>query len=973
MNRLLAHLLLSILVFLGSGCATAPATPSRTVPTAAPLPVTSPVAAEADALPVDPAVTVGRLDNGLTYYLRTNTRPEARAELRLIVNAGSLQEDDDQRGLAHFIEHMAFNGTESFAKQELVDYIQSIGLRFGADLNAYTSFDETVYMLTVPTDEPELLTKGIQILSEWARGITFEAEEVDGERGVVIEEWRLSLGAEARLQERQFPVLFQGSRYAERLPIGEVEILETAPREALLRFYRDWYRPDLMAVVAVGDFDKGEVEGRIRDAFAGSWGPENPRPREPSPVPDHEQTLYSIVTDPELTDTNVAVYYKLERAEKGGKASYRKSLLETLYHSMLNERLDEISRQPSAPFLYAVSSGGALVRSRDVYYQAAGVADGQVLAGLDALLTEAARVDRHGFTASELERAKKKLLRSFDQAFRERDRHPSGVFASEYTRAFLEDESIPGIALELELAREWVPPVTLEELNELARAWITDENRVILVSGPEKEEANLPGEEELAATFRAVGDKAIAPYEDRVREDPLLARIPTPGAIEATREFPEVGVTEWRLANGLRVLLKPTDFKNDQVLLRAFSPGGTSLVADEDYFSAVVATSIVGESGLGDFDQIELGKALAGKVVSVFPAIGELQESIQGSASPEDLLTLFQLVYLNFTAPRADPKPFEAFLDRMRAFLANRDANPAAVFNDRLTSVLYQNHPRRQPMSLDQLEKMDLERAHRVFEDRFRDGGDFTFVLVGNFSLDSIQPLVETYLGGLPSQGTQEAFKDLGIHRAPGRTKVEVRKGLEPSAQVFLQFHGDAPWTREQHQTLTILADILEDRLRSRLREELAATYGVRVSSSLNRRPRETYGVNIAFGCAPQNVERLIGNILTEVEKLKRETPRAEELADVQRAELRSRETAVKENAFWLSVLASYASYGDDFRKILDYEALVDSVTLEGLQEAARRYLDTTQYIRAVLLPERAEGASQSSLENRSAGTSPSS
>ncbi|MCB1035441.1 MAG: insulinase family protein, partial [Acidobacteria bacterium] len=886
-------------------------------------------------LPMDPDVRTGTLDNGLTFYIRKNAKPEQRASMWLAVNAGSVLEDDDQRGLAHFVEHMAFNGTARFEKNTLIDFIEKAGMDFGADLNAFTSFDETVYMLTVPTDREGLLDKGVEILADWARGVAFDDDEIDKERGVVVEEWRLSLGADARLQDQQFPVLFAGSRYAERLPIGKVEILESFPHDALRRFYREWYRPELMAVIAVGDFDKGKVEELIRQTFAGTWGPDVRRPRELSPVPDHEQTLYSIVTDPELTDTTVAVYYKLPKAPQGGREDYRRSLLEGLYHSMLNDRLDEITRRPGAPFLYAFSSGGSLVRSRDVYFQAAGVAEGQVLPGLEALLTEAARVDRHGFTQGELDRAKTDLLRSLEQTYRERDRQPSAAFAAEFTRAVLEGEPIPGIAAELELAREMIPPVTLEEINHLAQDWITEDNRVILVSGPEKEGATLPTEAQLAAAFEAVAAKDIEPYRDRVRDEPLLAQLPEPGPVVETKEIPELGVTEWRLANGARVFLKPTDFKNDEILLQGFSPGGTSLVPDEDFFSAAVATAIEADSGLGGFDPVELDKALAGKVASVSVSLGELEEEVRGNASPEDLETLLQLLYLNFTAPRSDPEAFAAFMERMRAFLANRDANPAAAFSDEVTTTLYQDNLRRQPLKLEQLAKMDRERADAVFKDRIRDGGDFTFVLVGNFEPEAIRPLVETYLGGIPAEGRKESFKDLGIRRAPGRTRVEVKKGLEPSAQVLLQFHGDAPWSRQQYQAMDTMVEILENRLRTQLREELSATYGVHVSGNLARRPRETYSVNIAFGCAPENVERLIGTVFSEAEKLEAEGPTPTELADAQEAELRSRETAIKENRFWVAILSTYLSYGDDLRQILDYESLVRGVTAEQVKEAA--------------------------------------
>ncbi len=477
-------------------------------------------------LSVEDAIVKGQLDNGLTYLIRTNQKPENRAELWLVVNAGSIQEDDDQQGLAHFVEHMAFNGTRNFAKQELVNYLESIGMTFGPDINAFTSFDETVYNLTIPTDDVETVATAFQILEDWAHGLAFEGEEIDKERGVVVEEWRLGRGAEARIRDKQFPVLFEGSRYAERLPIGKVEILESAPHEALRRFYRDWYRPDLMAVIAVGDFDPESIQKLIRQHFSGLEMPEEVRPRETYPVPDHEGDLFAITTDPEAAMTSVGVYSKMPKQTRGTVGDYRDQLVEQLYHGMVNARLSELTQEADPPFLYGVSASAGIVRSRDFYIQAAGVREGQVIRGLEALLTEAERADRHGFTQTELDRLKADLLRAYEQAYVERDKRESGSLAAEYMRHFLEQEPIPGIEMELEIVREFLPTISLDELNELADKAIQQSNRVVLLSGPEKADQTLPDEQALAAAFESVAARDVAAFVDRTRDKPLLENEP---------------------------------------------------------------------------------------------------------------------------------------------------------------------------------------------------------------------------------------------------------------------------------------------------------------------------------------------------------------------------------------------------------------------------------------------------------------
>jgi zinc protease len=904
-------------------------------------------------LPLDPAVAIGQLPNGLTYYLRKNAKPARRAELWLAVNAGSMQEDDDQLGLAHFVEHMAFNGTRHFAKHELVDYLERIGMRFGPDINAYTSFDETVYMIEVPTDDPDVLEQALGILEDWARGVSFEGEEIDKERGVVLEEWRLGRGAGARMRDKQFPVLFQGSRYAERLTIGKEEVLRTAPHEALRRFYRDWYRPELMALIVVGDIDPARIERRIRERFRRLASPASPRAREAYPVPDHETTLVTVATDPEATATTVTVYCKLPQRPVRTEGDLRRTLVERLHHAMLNARLDELRRAADPPFLFAYSSSGPLVRTRDAYTQGARVEEHRLVRGLEALVTEVERVGRHGFTPTELERAKKNLLRSVEQAHRERDKRESAGFAREIADHFLAGHPMLGTEAELRLVQRDLPAIALDEVNGLARSWIGEGNRVLAVQAPQKPGWAPPGEEELRAVFRRVEASAINPYEDRVREEPILADSPRPGSIVEDTRIEEIGVTRWKLSNGAQVVLKPTEFKNDEILLAGFSPGGHSLVPDEGYVSARYASAIVAAGGLGAFSAVELDKALAGKIAGASAYVGELEEGVRASASPTDAETMFQLVYLSFTAPRRDEEAFHSWRERVRGAIENRLARPETVFADRLELALAQGHFRRQPESVERLEQVDLDTALSVYRERFADAGDFTFVVVGNFAPETIRPWVVTYLGGLASTGREERERDVGVRTPDSVERVEVRRGLEPKGRVRVVFTGPAAWSREDEHDLQSLAAALRIRLREVLREDLGGTYGVDVGGGISRRPREEYVFSIGFGCDPENHETLVRRLFDEIETVKREGLDAGTVEKVREGQRRSRETNLQRNAFWLGALASHYREGLDPRLILAYDELVQRVTSERLRETARHYLDTGRYVLGVLLPER--------------------
>lgn len=920
-------------------------------------------AADTDRLPIDPEVTVKKLPNGLTYYIRQNKKPENRAQFHLVINAGSILETERQLGLAHFLEHMAFNGTKNFEKQEIVNFLERLGMQFGADLNAYTSFDETVYRLEVPMEKPEVVKKAFAVLEDWAHNITFDAKEIDKERGVVIEEWRTGRGASGRLRDKQIPAIFHRSLYADRLPIGNTNSIQTVTREDFLDFYRKWYRPDLMAVVAVGDFDVRVIEGLIVEHFGRLQNPPDAPKRPVAVVPDHAETLFSIETDPELSSTSVQIVCKHPLSPDGTAADYRRDIVESLYSQMMNQRLAERVQEANPPYLYAGMGKSSMVRVKEMASQVAAVKDGAYAEGLKALLVEARRARRDGFTAAELERAKTATLRGFERAFEERSKTESSAYAREYVANFLEREPIPGIAEELKMARNFLSGITLAEVNRVADRWITETNRVILYSAPSKNEQKPPTQAEILAVIQAAEAAEIAAYQDGALDAPLLAKAPTPGKIVAEKQHAEVEVTEWTLSNGLRVLLKPTTFKNDQILMNAFSPGGHSLVTDKEYISAAMATGILQQSGLGAYDAIQLRKKLAGKVASVGASIGELFEGVQGSASPKDLETWFQLMHLQFTAPRADEKAFQSYVTRVKEGIENRQRNPQAVFGDAIEKALYGDHPRHRPMSQELLKELDRAAALRIYRERFANAGDFTFLFVGAFKPAELRPLVETYLASLPSSGAQEKWKNVGDDPKLGPVSVEVKKGIEAKSSVRIMFHGDAKWSLEERHALRTAVEVLRIRLREVLREDKGGVYGVGVSGDLSRWPKEGYSSGVSFTCNPANVASLTEAALEEIKRLQKDGPDAEHLDKVRETQLRNFEKGLKEDSFWIGNLAYYRENDLPLDTMLKLPARVKALTPEQVRDAARKYFSTENLVIARLLPETVPSAEAKKAE----------
>jgi zinc protease len=909
-------------------------------------------------LPLDTRIKHGKFDNGLTYYVLPHKKPEKRAHFWLVVDAGSVLEDDDQRGLAHFVEHMGFNGTRRFPKQDLINFLENVGVRFGADLNAYTSFDETVYMLQVPSDRQDLVDKGLSVLRDWADGMSFDPDEVEKERGVVLEEWRLGRGARMRLFDKQAPVLFHGSKYAERITIGKPEIIRAASRDTLVRYYRDWYRPDLMAVVAVGDFAGEDIERRIRAEFGSLPAAAKPRPRPAVTLPAHAQTLVSIETDPEMPATSVAILSKVPHRPELSARDYRRMLAERLFHSMVNTRLDEIRRKPDSPFLFASSSSGDFVRSSDVYRQTAGVKEDAVEPGFAALLEEVLRVQRHGFIKSELERAKQDVLRLFQQAVIRRETRDSREFAQEIVRNFLEDEAMPGSEAELALAEKLLPGLALEELNNLAKSF-AGASRVITVSGPTK--MKKPTADSMLAIVKNLESRQVAAYEDAVAGAPLMATPPKPGSIAATSTIAEIGVTEWKLANGVRVIVKPTDFDKDDVRVSAFSPGGHSLVKDADYDSARFADSVVAQGGLGGLDAVKLRKSLSGKIASVNARIGELDEGLSGRASHADLELLFQLIHLTFTAPRKDENAFVSWRARETESAKNRRLSPEASFYEDMMLLSWQNHRRRQPTTPEALGKIEIDKALAIYKNRFADASDFTFVFVGNVELERLKPLVETYLGSLPSSRRKETFRDVRAFWTKGIKTKTILMGNEPKSTVMLAFHGTEKWSRDTENDMRMLSEVVRIRLREVLREDMGGVYGVRAGGAISRRPRQEYTFSVGFGCSPENVERLKQAVFDEIKAIRERGIGEEYLVKVKASRRRAHETDLKENSFWERELVRAYTYADDPRLIPDITPMLEKISSDRVQAAAKKYLTGKEYVLGILNPQSSPSSSAGS------------
>ncbi len=904
-------------------------------------------------LPQDTKVSKGVLDNGMTYYVRSNENPKNRAELFLVVKTGSIDEDDDQQGLAHFCEHMSFNGTKNFPKHELINYFESIGMDFGADINAYTSFDETVYTITVPLDSSEYMEKGLQVLYDWACQNIDSDEEINNERGIILEELRVRKSADERMRKKYWPVLMYNSKYADRYVAGKEEIIENCPPEALRRYRKDWYRPDLQAVVVVGDFNQEEMVKAVKEKFSGVPTVKNPRKKEFFDIPNHKETLVEIVTDVEAQYPIAQVIYKhpLEKSKTVG--DYRQSLVEAAYNGIINNRLAEKTQQADPPFLMGQSAYTTLIGPKSAYFSVS-VSNGEkIMEGLEAVLLENERVKKFGFTGSELERQKTVILNSYEQAYNERNNQKSINYANEYKRNFLiTEEPFPGIENEFEYAKAFVPGITVEELNQLADKWITDENRVVIITAPEKEDVKVPTEEEVMALLEEVKTTEIEAYEDAVSDVPLIEYEPVGSKVITEKSLENVDAVEWTLENGATVVVKTTDFKDDEILFNAWSLGGNSLYGVEDEISADLATDLMELSGIGNFDKITLDKMLSDKVFGVSPYISQLREGFSGSSSVKDVESLLQMVYLYFTEPRFDETSYQSLMTRMSGVLENKAASPESAFRDTFSVTVNNYHERSRPMTKELLSEADFNRMKQIGKERLKNASDFKFFFVGNVDVNELKPLVEKYIGGIPSLPEKENWVDLGIDKPDGVIEKIVKKGQEEKSIQYIMFHGDFEYDSQNQVQLDAVAKILTTRLLEIIREDKSSVYSISANPSSSKFPDEEYSVMIAYGTSPDKLDEIKKSVFEIISEYIENGPTLEELKKAQEKMLRERETAVRENRFWLSILSNtYYLKDGDFSEFGNYEKLVNNLTVKSTKKAFKNTFDFKNYISVALAP----------------------
>ena len=905
-----------------------------------------------DVIPLDKAIHSARLPNGLTYYVRQNSRPAKRVSLRLAVKAGSLNEADDQQGLAHLIEHMAFNGSEHFKPGELVSFFESTGARLGPHVNAYTSFDETVYMLDLPTDKPEIVAKGLTALADYAGGLTLSKEEIDKERGVVIEEWRGRLGAGTRIRDKQFPILFYQSRYAERIPIGKPEILRTAPPERLRAFYDTWYRPDRMAVIAVGDIDATELEKSITATFGGlkARAPEAPQPDRTVPI--HQETLTSVVTDPEVTSSSVQIVRKRPRESEARVADYRRQLIERFVDHMFDERFSDVARKPDSKILGAGASNDSLSRGVSTFTLAASVQDGKLEDGVAALATEAKRVREFGFSASEMDRAKKWMAAFYERAYNERDKTESGQLAAEYIRVFLNDEPSPGIEYEHKLVQQLLPGISVNEASALAKSLLADNSRVVLAVSPQKPNIRIPSDAELQAAITTGNAAPVSEWVDTTSARGIMEKVPAAGSLGSRRTIESLGVTIVKFANGVEAWLKPTDFKNDQILFSLNASGGTSLATPADYAEASMSAGYVGIAGVGGLKALDIQKVLAGKLASARPFMALSSHGISGSAAPAQLETALQLLYQTFTAPGDDPDAFALLKRQLDAMLANRGRSPGQVFGEKLSQINSSNHYTSQPLTTERLATLDRAKMMTFYRQRFANAADFTFFMVGAFKVDETIPLLAQYIGSLPSAGSKSSeFRDVGIKFPATTEKAKVEAGREPRGQTVISFFADPPSDPREQEKLIAATTVLETTLRDVLREELGQTYTVSVGLAQALPQRGGGHVEVRFGAAPENLESMTARVMKEIKRLQDEGPSSDLTDKAKENARRGYETALKTNDYWLGRLQSVHMLGRDPAEILTRNERIDAVTPKVLQDVFKQYFPSDRSTVVTLVP----------------------
>lgn len=895
-------------------------------------------------LPVDPKVRTGKLDNGLTYFIRQNAHPKERADFYIAQKVGSVLEEDSQRGLAHFLEHMAFNGTKNLPEKTMLNYMESVGVKFGENVNAYTGWDETVYtLMNVPTVREGIIDTALLTLHDWSSFISLEHDEIDKERGVIHEEWRSRSSAQMRIWEQTFPIIFQNNQYAHRFPIGIMDVVDNFEYQELKDYYHKWYRPDLQAVIVVGDIDVDQVESKIKQLFSDIPAPVNPAERIYYPISDNVEPIVAIGTDPEAQYSSIALYYKhdpIPAEQKNTISYYAYYYMVSLANTMLNARLQEITHKPNSPFLYAyVSDGDFLVaKTKDAWSATTVVKEGGIKEGLQAIIRENERAKQFGFTASEYERAKANFLKRVEVEYNNRETQKNEVYTEAYVDCFIDGEPIPGIETEYMLFNQISGMIPVEAINELVQQLIGDKNLVVSVSGPQKDGLSYPSREELLQLIKATEAEEITAYVDAVSDEPLISKEPKAGSIKSTKNLPEFEAVEWTLSNGAKVIIKPTKFKEDEVRMEAISWGGMSVLSNKDVPTLKMLNELWGLGGVGNFSATDLPKVLAGKRASVRPGIGRTTEVMSGSCAPNDFETLLQLTYLYFTQPRTDTEAYEAFYNRNKTMLEAQEANPMTTFIDSMYSAIYNNNPRQTRTTAADMDKIDYLRAMEIYKDRFSDIQNFTFTFVGNVDPEVIRPYIVQYIGGIAPTKRKETWKDDGVFTPKTNATIEYNKKMEvPMSTVLLFYSGDTKNTYENEIFLQTLTDILDIVYTEKIREDEGGTYGVTVYSNLFKYPKEEFAMQIMFQTNVEVKDKLIKIAIDELNNIAENGPRAADVNKVKENLIKKHSENLHENGYWQNVLKNNILY--NVNRVKDYELLINKITVSSMQQFTKNLL----------------------------------
>jgi zinc protease len=908
-----------------------------------------------EAIPFDANVKKGTLKNGLTYYIRRNTKPENKVDLRLVINAGSILENDDQQGLAHFMEHMCFNGTKRFPKNQLVDYLQSIGVKFGQHLNAYTSFDETVYFLPIPSDNPEKLEKGFQILEDWAFNANLTPEEIDKERGVVLEEYRLGLGADKRMEDKYIPKMMYNSQYANRLPIGKKEILENFKYDKLISFYKDWYRPNLMSVIVVGDIDVAAMEKKIKDHFESYQNPKNEKPRKTFDVPNHKETFVAIESDKEAAQTQIQLLYKDYGLPKKIKTinDLKENLTEGLFSTMLNNRLNELTNSPTPPFTYGFTyHGGTFARNKEAFQSFAMIDESKQLEALKVLVSENERVKKFGFTTGEFERAKSEILARSESSYKDRDKKESEDYVWRYQSNFLEQSPSPDAEWSFNATKNLLPTITLNDVNVLIKDYLKDDNKVVVITSPEKEGLKKVTEQEVLAALK-VNANDLKPYEDKAVASSLLRNPVKAGTLVKKETNDKIGTTTLTLSNGAKVTYKKTDFKNDEILLEAISFGGSNLYTNDEMKKVQFANGGLTEAGFSGLDQNDIDKFMAGKIATVSPYISNTTEGFRGSTTPKDLEYAFQMLHAYFTDLNLNAAAFEGYKQKQSNFFENMMSQPSLYFQQEFYNSLNKENPRWNGIvpTKEKWDEVDYQMAYNKYKERFANAGDFEFFFVGNVDDAIMEDFSKKYIASLPSNNVKESAKDLGYRLLKGDIKKVVKKGKDPKSNVTIMFYGDAAYSPKEAIAMTALGEVLTIKLIEELRENESGVYGVSARGSMNKVPYGSYNFNIGFPCGPENAEKLIASALAELDKIIKNGPEEKDVNKYKEAEALEYKKKMKENRYWMTNFTKSFTNGSSPEDILVASENVKAVTAKEIQDVAVKYLSKDKTI-GILMPE---------------------